>query len=91
MIYGVRVAVSKTLSSGHKSLAWDLIEVYDTLLRKYGIDLVSWSIDDKDDHFVIVGMVPGDYRPELVSAKQEIKEAIADIADRVDDGGDEIY
>ncbi len=100
MIAGVRVAVSKTLSGHHKSLAWDLVRVYDTLMRKYGIEIITWSIDDKDDQFVIIGMMPGDYKPELLAAKAEINEAIAEIGEQVGkdeyeveeyDGSDDLY
>ena len=80
MIYGVRVAVSKSIPDQHKSFAWELIEVYDVLLRKHGIDFVTWTVDDRGDHFVIIGMIPGDFGPELSLAKEEIKEAIADVA-----------
>ena len=88
MICGVRVSVSKSLPGYHKSLAWDLIRVYDTLMRKYGIDQISWSIDDvDDDQFVIIGMMPGDYRPEMLAAKSEISEAIEEIGGQLNRDG----
>lgn len=91
MINGVRVAVSKTLSSYHKAVAWDLIRVYDTLMRKYGISLITWSIDDKDDHYVIVAKIPGDFAPELGYAKAEIQEAIVDITEQHMADEEELY
>ena len=76
MIYGVKIAVDKSLTSEQKSDAWNLIATYDMLMRKCGVGLINWTIVDVGHIFVIVALIPGDYEPELSYAKDIIHSEI---------------
>ena len=76
MIYAVKVAVSKRLPGHMKNCAWELVEVYDKLLREHGVPFVDWSILDRGKIFHIVGLVPGDSAVEACAAKDALQTAM---------------
>lgn len=80
MLYGVKIAVSKEEVRECGEALWKIVESYDSLLRRYKINMITWNIIDLGKNFIITAMIPGDYKPELTIAKMALEDGVEKIA-----------